>query len=95
MNFECSYIVKFDENEREEDNIVFIHPESHHLHVADMLYEQILLAIPLIKVYDCQKEEPRPCNEKVLEILDSNERVEEKSNPLGEVLKDLKITKKK
>ena len=94
MDFDFEYIVKFDEDEREEDEVVYIHPESHHIHVGPMLYEQILLAIPLIKVYDCQDEDPVPCNEKVLEILNSEEEGEI-NNPLGDVLKDLKITKTK
>ena len=60
-----------------------------------MLYEQILLAIPLIKVYECQDEEPRPCNDNVLDILNSENGTTESNNPFGDVLKDLKITKTK
>jgi len=95
IDFDFSYIIKFDEDEREEEEIIYINPENHHLHVASMLYEQILMAIPLIKVYDCQEKEPRPCNDKVLDILNSNNGITESNSLFGEVLKDLKITKTK
>jgi uncharacterized metal-binding protein YceD (DUF177 family) len=96
LKFENRFIVKFDENEREEDELVYIHPESHHLDVSKLIYDQILLAIPLIKVYACENESPRPCNKKVLDILNKREeKSPDINNPFGEVLKDLKITKSK
>ncbi len=96
LDFSYEYIIKFDEDEREEDEIIYIHPESHDLKLSSMIYEQIILALPIIKVYNCEDDEPKPCNEKVLAILYKDSIEEEKvNNPFGEVLKDLKITKTK
>lgn len=93
LDFSSEFIIKFDEDEREEEELIYIHPESHFIKLADLLYEQTLLAMPLIKVYDCEVEEPRPCNKKVLDILNSEKEEGGSNNPFGEVLKDLKITK--
>lgn len=94
FSFKSHFIVKFDEDEREEEEVVYIHPESHHLEIADLLHEQLILALPMIRTYDCEDEDPQPCNTKVLEILNS-ERKSESGSSLGEALKNLKITKQK
>jgi len=94
FSFESHFIVKFDEDEREEEEVIYIHPESHHLEIADLLHEQLILALPMIKIYDCEDEDPQPCNNKVLEILNS-ERKSESGSSIGEALKNLKITKQK
>jgi len=91
---EFSIIVKFDEDEREEEEIIYIAPESHEINVASIIYEQIILSIPLIKVFDCDLLDPLPCNEDILNILDKGDEKEEViNNPLEEAFKNLKITK--
>jgi uncharacterized metal-binding protein YceD (DUF177 family) len=99
LDYSFQYIIKYDENEREEDEIVFINPERHEINVAALIYEQTILALPIVKVYDCQDTNPEPCNQEVLKVLyrESEDEVSEevKNNPFGDVLKDLKITKTK
>lgn len=92
---EFSLIIKFDEEEREEEEVVFISPETHEINVAPFIYEHIILSIPLIKVFDCDLIDPEPCNQDVLDILDGEEEIEVKNNPLEEAFKNLKITKQK
>jgi len=93
LSYESDFIIKFDEEEREDDEIIYIHPDSDYLKFADLLYEQTLLAMPMIKVYNCEDEKPRPCNKEVLDILNNKKEEDASNNPFGEVLKDLKITK--
>jgi len=93
ISSEFSIIVKFDENEREEEEIIYISPESHELNVASIIYEQIVLSIPLIKVFDCDLLDPIPCNEDILNILDTEPEEEVANNPLEDAFKNLKITK--
>ena len=93
LSFESEFIIKFDEEEKEEEDIIYIHPESHHVELADIFYEQTILSLPLIKTYNCEDDEPKPCNMKVLDILSSENENPDSNNPFGEVLKDLKITK--
>ncbi len=87
-------IIKYDENERDEGEVAFIHPESHELNVAKYIYDHIILSTPLIKVFDCYSIDPRPCNENVLALLDQDTEKEPKNNPLGDALKDFKIKAK-
>jgi uncharacterized metal-binding protein YceD (DUF177 family) len=88
---EHEIIVKYSDEEKEEDEIVYIPNDAHELNVASLIYELIILAIPMIKVYDCDIEEPRPCNEEILSILSA--QTKESKSPLGDALKNLKLDK--
>ncbi|NUQ23547.1 MAG: DUF177 domain-containing protein [Saprospiraceae bacterium] len=86
-------MVKFSEEEEPEDaEVVFIHPEAQQLNVARYIYEFICLAIPMIRVYDCKNDPKRPCNEEMLRYLDnaaqtSDEPAPDEPNPMWEALK--------
>ncbi len=93
-------VVKFSETTEAEDaEVIYIHPETQHLNVATYIYEYIILAMPFMKVYDCENDPNRVCNEEMLNyILNGNgataQEEEEKSmegNPLWEELKKLNI----
>jgi len=88
---EFDFIVKYSESPREEGEIIYILPDTHVFNVASLIYEQIILSIPIIKVFNCQDEVPKPCNEEVLSIL--TEETENSTNPIGDVLKNLKFDK--
>jgi len=56
-------IVKFGEEQPEEKAEVFYLPIGEtEFSVAPFVYEFISLALPMIKRYDCEKENPRPCD---------------------------------
>ena len=69
--------VKLGENEGSNDEIMFIHPETSILNLAQVVYEFILLSIPIIKVYDCDTELNPPCNFDVLKKLEGDEEPKE------------------
>ncbi len=79
-----------EEDKGEEAEVVYIHPETPHLNVARFAYEFIVLAIPMIKVYACDLEEPRKCNMQLLAYLEEQEQPAE-DNPLWDELKKLNI----
>jgi len=90
-------VFKYAEEEREEEEIVFILPSTMNLNVAKYIYEMIMLAVPLRKVKDCESEGYKDCNQKVLDYLDKEvieEEVEEESQ-LAKALKNININKKK
>ncbi len=64
-------IIKYSAEEKDEDGeVVFITPETHELNVAKFIYEYICLSLPLVNVYDCQKEgEKAPCDSKMLAYI--------------------------
>ncbi len=71
-------LVKFSEEvETDEPDMVFISPETVKLNVAQYIYEFICLALPIIKVYACEKENPRPCNQDMLRYLSGSEGEDE------------------
>lgn len=88
-------IFKYDENEREEGEIIYIHPESHEINVSTFIYENIILALPIIKVFDCESKDPAPCNKEVLKYLNKEQKEESGSNnPFKDALKQVKIKTK-
>ena len=80
--------VKHGEKEGSNDEIMFIHPETSILNLAQVIYEFISLSMPIIKVYDCDKEKEPPCNFEVLNKMD-NEVEEEEGNDIWNSLKNI------
>ena len=87
-------LVKFSEEEEIEDaEVVFISREATQLDVSRFVYEFIILAMPIIRAYDCENDENRQCNEELLRYLQGEEEKREEptgTNPIWEELKKLK-----
>ena len=85
--------VKHGEDEGSNDEIMFIHPETSILNLAQIIYEYILLSMPIIKVYDCEEDKLPPCNFEVLNKLENtqDETSQEQSN-VWDSLKDLDLS---
>lgn len=60
--------VKFDEDERDEAEVVYISPETKVFNVARFVYEFAHLALPLMRTHDMADEE---CDPVMLDYLDS------------------------
>lgn len=90
---EVRLLFKYAEIEREEDEIVFIPRGIHALNLGKYIYEMISLSVPLIRQYNCEEDEDAPCNDDVLDILESSapeEPEKDDDNPIWDVLKGLK-----
>jgi uncharacterized protein len=61
----------------EDAEVVYISPEESHFNVAHYIYEFISLAAPLFKTYDCESDDPRPCDFDVLNRLNPDPSVSE------------------
>lgn len=87
----ASYIVKFDDVMDDDDQVVYIKVNAQLLNVAEMIYELVVLGMPMIKVYDCEDDDPRPCNMNVLDVLNQKqtESDDDKKNPLWDQLSEL------
>jgi len=85
-------IVKYGEiNKNEDEDVVYIPHEASSWSIAQYVYEYIILALPMIKVYDCENDDPLPCDLELLERLNTTNNNEDSSpsvNPFGEALKD-------
>jgi uncharacterized metal-binding protein YceD (DUF177 family) len=80
-------LVKFDEQESEDAEIIFILRGTNKLNVAKYIYEFINLAMPMAKTHDDAGES---CNPEMLKFLKNLEEEEpNSSNPFRDALKDL------
>lgn len=88
-------LVKFGEPEddAEDEDVVYIPVDTSSWSLAQFAYEYVVLAVPMIKVYDCQAESNPPCDQEMLDVLDQKREAEEDTNnPFGEALKNWKQT---
>lgn len=86
-------VVKYGEEEGEpEADVLYIEPETTQLNIAQYVYEYLCLALPIIKVYDCEEEETRVCDDEMLKYLNQDASAEDDNNPLKEALKNLNKT---
>jgi uncharacterized protein len=93
---EESMVVKYASSEKEEEDVLYITQDTPELNVAKYIYEFISLAMPLSFVYDCEEDNPSPCNQDILNKLNKPldpegfKNVEKKNSP-WDILKDLPI----
>lgn len=104
INDQRKLIVKLDDeaDQREDEGeLIYLHPDTSIFNVAPYAYEMVLLAIPMIRTFDCRAgEPPYPCDEDMLDRIDASEDFapdfqedppaadDDKPNP-WDVLKDL------
>ncbi len=85
-------------SETDELNVVYIKDSEHAINVAQMIYEMLLLSMPMRKVHPSLDDEKPGCNPEVLKYLSSEEddnadeadNNEQSSNPIWDELKKLK-----
>ena len=85
-------MVKFDEKEWEDTEVIYILRGTPKLNVASYIYEFINLAVPIMKTHDDAGES---CNPEMLKFLNTDEEdapdESASSNPFLDALKDLNI----
>lgn len=89
---EYNMVVKVTPEDLEDtEDILYLKESEHTLILDQIIYELICLSLPLINVYNCEKEIPKPCNSRVLEKLKLNEP--KPINPLWEGLENFNQNK--
>ncbi|PHI19175.1 hypothetical protein CEQ90_14015 [Lewinellaceae bacterium SD302] len=62
------------EEESDDPLLVYLAPDAHELELATYAYEFMLLAMPMIRTFDCRTgQPPYPCDEEMLDKLDAEE----------------------
>ncbi len=84
---EYRVILKFEEGKEEED-VIYVDPQASEWNAARLIYELIIMAMPLTNVYDCKG---IPCNREVLEKLKNIETTPEGDASIWEDLKKIKL----
>jgi len=91
-------LVKFSELEQEDQaDVMWILPEEHRLNLAQLIYEYIVLSIPLKHIHPVNKKGESECDKEMLEKLNDytiqhrgNGKEEEKIDPRWDALKKLR-----
>jgi uncharacterized protein len=90
--FHNLYVKYSEEMLEDDDEVVFILPDTPVFNIAKYLYEFSVLSLPLTNTYDCENDDPPPCNEDVLKVLRQSQTNDDNSEggSLWDSLKDFK-----
>ena len=94
INGEAQLVLKYGEKESDDNEIIFITRDKDSFNVADFIHESIELCLPFSNTYDCEKDNPMPCDFKVLDLLKEqakNIKTKKTENPVWDSLKDLNL----
>ena len=88
-------IVKFAEEFKEDVEVIYIPIKTETLNVAKYIYEYLSLAVPYVKIFDCQAEKQPPCDTEMLALLEKEAHEDKDStkdpNPIWDQLKNIKF----
>ena len=65
LNNRYELFVKFGENENDDDEIIWILPEEHKINLAQLIYEYIILSIPMKRVHPDKKKGESGCDKEI------------------------------
>ncbi|HPQ20366.1 MAG TPA: DUF177 domain-containing protein [Saprospiraceae bacterium] len=82
----------FETLESNNDEVMFVNKEESRLDLSQLIYEYVLLSVPLIKSYDCNEEKNPPCDFEVLNKLNVENEQNNSGNAMWDKLKDLDFT---
>lgn len=80
-------IGKYGEGEEDAD-VFYLSAEAISLNIAKFIYDYCCLSVPLSKTYDCEEDDPQPCDKAVLA---EQEKDTPENNPLRDQLKNLNL----
>jgi uncharacterized metal-binding protein YceD (DUF177 family) len=83
------YAVKRGELKADDNMIIYISSHDIELDIKNVIYESICLAKPLINAYDCESEDPRPCDMEALEKLEWDDEEEGGTSDVWEQLREI------
>lgn len=84
-----SLIIKLKDGESDDPEVEYISPEATHLDVDGWIYEYLLMSLPLVNVYDCESDDPIPCDDDALDKLE--EGTEKPESGIWDALKNLDV----
>jgi len=90
FDFQHRVIVKYGEEISEDDDIIYIPISEYQIDISQIIFEDIVLNIPLRKVHPLDKEGKSICNPKALELLEKF-HYQKKTDHRWDALKNLKF----
>lgn len=86
-----SILMKLGEEEDNNEEVMYIHPETSILSLAQLIYEYIILSVPIIKNIACEDMTPSPCDMDVLDKIETVNEDKNTQNPLWDSLKGIEF----
>lgn len=93
---EQELIIKYGETFKEEDEVIWLSQDMREFNLARFAYEFFILAIPVVRIYECEDDDPRPCDMEMLAALEKHQKGpesetedEETDNPFRNLLDEL------
>lgn len=86
-----SILMKLGEEEDSNEEVMYIHPETSILSLAQLIYEYIILSVPIIKNIECEDMTPLPCDMAVLDKIETVNEDNDTVNPLWDSLKGIEF----
>lgn len=85
---QSEYLIKYASEESDDGDVIYIMRESSEVNVADLILDTITIGMPLSRTYDCDEEDPRPCDDVVLSKLrqTENDDASASDNPWKDLL---------
>ena len=84
-------LLKYGDEEEGNEDVMYIDPDLSHLNVGQIIYEYIILSIPMIKTCDDDVEEGKTCDEAILQRLESDRKNDSGSSGIWDSLKGMKF----
>ena len=89
-------VAKYATESSETDEVIYIVPDQQELELQKPIYDFIGLSIPLVKTYNCEDEDPRVCDDAMLDKIEGGTKDtpqdEPKSSPIWDALKAVSYT---
>ena len=90
IDFQRRIIVKYGEEISEDDDIIYIPISDYQIDISQIIFEDIVLNIPLKKVHPLDKEGNSTCNPKALDLLEKFHH-QKKTDHRWDALKNIKF----
>lgn len=87
---EYHLVVKRGEDLKPDPEVLYVDLDSSELNLAGTIYEYIHLSLPIQKIYECEEEDPRPCDDDVLDKLEQETNEDNTSSSIWDELKNIK-----
>jgi uncharacterized protein len=77
--------IKYGQPSNEDDEVLFIDPETSHINVAQHIYEWVCISLPMVRTHESMDQ----CDPEIIEKLTKSDEAES-GNPLWESLRSFK-----
>lgn len=71
LNGHTEYLIKLGDAESDDGNVITINRDKSDWNVAGLIWDAVNLGMPINRTYDCDQEVPRPCDDTVLNKLNT------------------------